>query len=630
MKTFKIATKTNEIAETVPAKYERVFVSGGGLCIETKITDGDDFIVGGKVRFEKYAIGNNDQSVRVCDEDCLITNIVEENGYKYIYFEYPYIKPLTIAAFHKIESPDGYKYKFYFTDDHDMVPIPNKTSGTVRTDFDNKYSGNYVLYVKRGGNILNFGGLALCYPNELVRGKNKITPGDEMCCSPNDIYFNYDTMEKNSILAKTSGLTSGSGYTPEQGDQVILATNAYFFTNSDETVTLFDNVYICKYTDFTNLGVVLEQDYDAKRMFQEYQVNELFVKKIKNSIIPDFIDLEKVKYAPGFYEVKDNEETPDGPSDKIVTLYLATGLTFNLHFRTRVSGSPIEDGTDDEYAREIAKFTFEDTWHLNDATDTWNGNGIQNGDFEVFKQDQLYQDDKFVNSSNLIGYLGFTDDDIYNQKNRVKQTFIRFSFYDSINPLEQSLLYYTTIFLDSGDLFGKYVKRRAWLEDNIEYYDQTLDPVVWSPTGQSGELNYDETSAVTSQLIVNDEYDMTRSGEGFNLYLFREDAPIENYPQDIYMKIEFNHAGYGRTVPLIYWPKDENGVPIKLTTRNYLKYLYIPVKLSFSEKGYVYSFPDTFQVTDDPDTRKNGILWENERIVFNLFEPMITPDNFDE
>ena len=114
MKTFKIATKTNEIAETAHAKYERVFVSGGGLCIETKITDGDDFIVGGKVRFEKYAIGNNDQSLRVCDEDCLITNIVEKNGYKYIYFEYPYIKPLTIAAFHKIESPDGYKYKFYF------------------------------------------------------------------------------------------------------------------------------------------------------------------------------------------------------------------------------------------------------------------------------------------------------------------------------------------------------------------------------------------------------------------------------------------------------------------------------------------------------------------------------------
>jgi hypothetical protein len=174
-------------------------------------------------------------------------------------------------------------------------------------------------------------------------------------------------------------------------------------------------------------------------------------------------------------------------------------------------------------------------------------------------------------------------------------------------------------------LFGKYVKRRAWLEDNIDFYDQSLDPVVWSPTGRSGDLNYDETSAVTSQLIVNDEYDMTRSGEGFNLYLFREDAPIENYPQDIYMKIEFNHAGYGRTVPLIYWPKDKNGLPVKLTVKNYLKYLYIPVKLSFSEKGYVYSFPNTEQVTDDPNTRKNGIVWENERIVFNLFEPMIEP-----
>ena len=178
-------------------------------------------------------------------------------------------------------------------------------------------------------------------------------------------------------------------------------------------------------------------------MLQEYQVNELFVKKIKNSIIPDFIDLEKIKYAPAFIEEKLNEETVE---DTGGTTYLATGLTFNLHFRTRISGE--------------TSYDFEDVWHLNDAVETWNGNGI---DDTPKTREGLYTDENFVNSSNLIGYLGFTDDDIYNQKNRVKQSFIRLSFYDSDNPLTQNLLYYSTIFFDSGDLFGKYVKRKNYI-----------------------------------------------------------------------------------------------------------------------------------------------------------------------
>jgi hypothetical protein len=120
---------------------------------------------------------------------------------------------------------------------------------------------------------------------------------------------------------------------------------------------------------------------------------------------------------------------------------------------------------------------------------------------------------------------------------------------------------------------------------------------------------------------------MTRSGEGFNIYLFREDAPVvfydpedpENTSQDIYMKVEFNHAGYGRTVPLIYWPK-EGGEPMKLTIENYLSNLYIKIKIALTERGYVYFFPKA------TENKYNGIVWENERLVLNLFEPIIEPE----
>ena len=610
MKTFKIAKKTNEVVSTAPLPVESAGTSGNDIYVVVKKEIGQQLNVGGKLVFEKSASGNTGQMLKVCEESVTIKDMVLDGDYMYVYFDYVYITPLNLTSYREIESPEGYKYKLFFSSDHNMLPC----------DID----GDYKVYIRRGSKVIEFSDLALCYPMQLVEG-NDIVPEDTGCCDDTIMRFNYETMERDSILAKVRKSVSGD-FVPEPGDQVFFATNPFFYTeleaipNSNEKrITFFgcsgETVSLLRYTDFMGLGVVLEQDYDAKRMFQEYQVNELFVKKIKNSIIPDFIDLEKIKYAPAFIEEKPNEETGD-TGDTIVTTYLATGLTFNLHFRTRISGE--------------TPYDFEDTWHLNDAIETWNGNGI---DDTPKTREGLYTDEDFVNSSNLIGYLGFTDDDIYNQKNRVKQSFIRLLFYDSDNPLTQNLLYYSTIFFDSGDLFGKYVKRKAWLESEDEDFDHLVTPVVWSPTADT-----DACSAVTSQLMVNDEYDMTRSGEGFNLYLFREDAPVENDPQDIYMKVEFNHAGIGRTVPLIRWPKEKdeegkeipNGNADKLTIENYLSNLYIKVRIALTEKGYVYTFPNTVSSEDKNNGgKRNGIVWENERLILNLFEPMLETDKVE-
>lgn len=573
MKTFRIAKKTNEVVSTTTLDFISGGISGNDLYIVVSKDKGLDLSEGGKLVFEKTASGNSGEMMKVYEENTEIKKIVADGDYLYVYFEYIYINPLILTSYRKIVSPEGYQYKLYFGGEHHMLPCD--------------LSDEYKVYIRRGDKVINFTGLALCFPNELVKGEDRIPAGGE-CCNETAYRFNFETMERNSILAKELSVTSsGDTFEPAPGDQVLFATNPFFHINeSGETIFYGcdgEIVSILKYTDFMSLEVGMEQDYDAKRMFQEYQVNELFVNKVKSSIIPGFIDLEKVKYAPAF----------SGES-----IYLATGLTFNLHFRTRVSGA--------------TKYDFEDTWHFNDSLDTWNGNNLNN----VVERGQLYNNEKFVNSSNLLGYLGFTDDDVYNQKNRLKQSFIRLSFYDSKNPLTQSLLCYSTIFIDSGDLFGKYIKRKAWLEEKITNYSQDDYPVVWSSAGTK-----DPCDAVTCQLIVNDEYDTTRSGEGFNIYLFKEDAPVENYPQDIYMKIEFNHAGYGRTVPLIYWPKDaENGKPIKLTTQNYLDNLYVRIRVSKSDKGYVYDFPDA------KEERDNGIVWENERLTLNLFEPMIEPE----
>lgn len=631
MKTFKIAKKTNEPLTTVPITYRNFTVSGENLCLAIKKESAMELLAGGKIHFEKFASGNTGQMIKVYEEDAEIKEVVDEGDIRYVYFDYVYIKPLTLASFMNINSGDGYKYKLYFTSDHFMLPCD---------------LANMVVYIRRGDDILEFSDLALCYPGELNKGKDIIPEGGE-CCDDTTKLFNYETMERNSILAKKMRVIKGSSFKPESGDKVLFATNPFFHTSSEKVVSPNVITYgcpgeivnVCKYVDFLGLGVVLEQDYDAKRMFQEYQVNELFVKKIKNSIIPPFIDLEKVKYAPAFFETIPNDETEDNQEDTITITHLATGLTFNLHFRTRISGGTIENPEeyDDDVREAMLAHSFEDTWHFNDEMSTWNGNGLKDPQVEnsgEIEREHLYDDENFVNSSNLIGYLGFTDDDVYNQKNRVKQTFIRLSFYDDKNPLTQNLLCYSTIFLDSGDLYGKYVKRKAWLdevsmEEEDEEYNTELNPIVWNPTAIT-----DPCSAVTCQLMVNDEYDMTRSGEGFNLYLFREDAPVENDDvQNIYMKVEFNHAGIGRTVPLIFWRKvkDKTGKVFNeasaLTISNYLDNLYIPIAISLSDRGYVYSFPDAISADDEENYgRCNGIVWENERLVLNLFEPMIEPE----
>ena len=38
--------------------------------------------------------------------------------------------------------------------------------------------------------------------------------------------------------------------------------------------------------------------------------------------------------------------------------------------------------------------------------------------------------------------LGFTDEDVYYQKKKISKSFIRLSFYNNKNPLDQMLLFY--------------------------------------------------------------------------------------------------------------------------------------------------------------------------------------------
>lgn len=356
--------------------------------------------------------------------------------------------------------------------------------------------------------------------------------------------------------------------------------DSIFYYDNSGFGLLWDTSVAYKDVSYYNVPVGLATDDEWRNMYQDVIVNDIFVGKVIGNLSTDPIDMEKIKYIPAYKE-----------GDELIKI---TGLTFNFHFRNRLD---------------------EEGWHTTPETEGWN-NGITSGN--------MYSDEDLLNKSDLVSYLDFTDNDIENQKKKVSKSFMRLSFYDSIDPVEQRLLYYSTVFLDAGTLFGRYVKKKRDAYDRKEQWDEADDPK--HIVKKEGETEEDR---VSSQITITDEYDLTKSSEGFNLYLFAADAEETNEEKTIYMKVEFNHAGYGRTIPFVGWPREgEEGPVKKLTISNYLKEgLYIPLVISHfvTEDGltdeYVYRF-------DRIEGSKVGgaIKIENDNLIFNLFEPKIEID----
>lgn len=204
---------------------------------------------------------------------------------------------------------------------------------------------------------------------------------------------------------------------------------------------------------------------------------------------------------------------------------------------------------------------------------------------------------KFTGHSDLLGYFAFTDDDVYYRKKKLAKSFLRLSFYDSPDPSTHMLLFYSTVFFDVGESYEKYI-------NNVQR--KLVDPnfvIV-----ENNELN-DVSKRVSADFLIHDKHDHNKSSEGFYLYLF-PDGVGGGEERTVYMKMEFNHAGYGKTVPLIlpnngltsltpdlqgfpfsFTEKTENGISLNL--KKFYQNQYIPVKLRYDEEleEYIYYIP---------------------------------------
>ena len=396
-----------------------------------------------------------------------------------------------------------------------------------------------------------------------------------------------------------------------------LDNNPYFYNVTEEYQVDDDDEMMPVYRMYNSVDIVRSMMYyeipanlpvnEEYNLLQQNTIEDLFSSEVKSKIIPDFIDMEKFMFEPAL----------DGSGD-----IMANELVFNLHFRfrniyyTKVDNpTPLVFNTAEEvnfdpvgdysqgftefayamkqggtpipkyamYNHEYYELHYDKSWSTNDNVG-WNNLSV-------------------TGSSDVLGVLNFNDDDVNYQKMKLKKSFIRLSFYDTNNPLTQRLLYYSTIFLDSGEYFGKFVRNRA----TNKYFGVFTDDV-------------DEEKRLGTRVTVKDKYNSEKSSEGFYLYLFGNEFDKSGEAKDVYMKVEFNHAGYGRTLPMTKpygngSRVDSSGIPLS----GYFSSLFIKLRAKYKPYGdcnYIY-------FVDEPNENAIIIDTATRTITFNLFEVKI-------
>ena len=397
-------------------------------------------------------------------------------------------------------------------------------------------------------------------------------------------------------------------------------------TSSDDYFNLFESLVIYVRNGHITLSLPLGNSVGGNPL-QDDVVERDFFEAEKKKAIPSIVDMEKDVYIP-----KVINGTYVGSNTNFEPIY---EIDVNLHFRTRDLDSwKVNDGYND-----VSTSGSSDNWFVTDY--------------------HPYRDlitankaDSLMEMSDLMGLLNFTNDDIFYQKSKVGRSFLRFSYYDSIDPQTQSLLATSCVFVDEHALYKKYIDNsRKNVNDYgmvTKYVDDADSGTVLNKIsvtseylGKKGdgsgyesikfEMSNDaiealstDSNRISSRFIIKNKYESDTSSEGFYIYIFREYA--ENlHPKPIYMKVEFNHAGVGRTIPFVIpmnW--ETNGgkrcPTTSLTLSSDLEKMKKGFKLSdtyaqtyiplyavydFKNKEYCYVFDNRYVTVQDGTARLN-------------------------
>jgi hypothetical protein len=194
--------------------------------------------------------------------------------------------------------------------------------------------------------------------------------------------------------------------------------------------------------------------------------------------------------------------------------------------------------------------------------------------------------------------------------------------------------------LNAISVFSEYYG--ASTSKTFEFSSKTEMKKKWvkEMTKNMVEKMAEDTNRLSSRLTIKNKYETDTSSEGFYIYMFKEYSE-KLHPKPIYMKVEFNHAGVGKTIPFsipMKWEEKTSGethptTALTLTDEELkkgypLSYVYaqsyIPLYAvyDFKNKEYAYVFDDRYFI----DHSKNTIY--NDGVInLNLFELKIQNEN---
>ena len=472
-------------------------------------------------------------------------------------------------------------------------------------------NGKYNPY----GDYKNYSGITIKFQvnGETYELENGCMPfNEDGTYDASKIYFFYG--DDDAINKKLNIVASSDNVSAKYWD-----TRYFEFPNSGDTLEFakdqngdFISMLMKEVGDFhLNLGMLDSFATDIKRDELFY---ENYLSDVEEKSINKIIDFEKCQFIPMYYS---DPRTSIPFNNKFIfddkNLKPIEKITFNLHFRARSNEY-------DNNGRNILK-----EWVVTDDK-YWNNYEVNsNGEFTlVDKLLLLKNDDKKDQYGDCLAYLNFTDDDVYYQKGKIKKSFIRLSFYDSRDRAKQVLQFYSTIFLDSGRLYSNYIRAK---NDDVDGHDFVANE-------QFNGKTVNEDKRLGMSFSVSNKYDTMASSEGFYLYLFPDILKGEKMTP-LYMKVEFNHAKYGRIIPFTMPVKNDD---IPITDYHYFPIHYLNTSgETIDGVNVARLINDTYiKVYTKYDSEKNQFVWflprtndklnglnDNSEMIFNLWEPRI-------